>query len=241
MGTFPDDLDHYGSLKRSSSRRPLKILTLLKGVPAPPVLTPPTSPLDFAITSNLESGSEALYLDDGGALIYHMPEPSTASVSMFAPCVIRCLVFPLLTPIMECSEPSDLLPWLTSSASQGDLSEIQGSLSTVSLHPPTCESVSHCDLVLPLPSSAERISHFAHLDSIDSGLNDNDLVLPIPCQETFPDTMEIKVPSPGRSHIDSMAFRRLLNSNGKDIEENSTLDIKTVPAGNLRLTALSRR
>jgi hypothetical protein len=84
-------------------------------------------------------------------------------------------------------------------------------------------------LVLPLPPSAERISYFAHLDSIDSGLNVNDLVLPIPCQETLPDTMEIKVPSPGRSHIDSMAFRRLLNSNGKDIE-NSTLDIKTVPS-----------
>ena len=213
MGTFPDDLDHPGSLKRSSSRRPLKILTLPKGVPAPPVLTPPTSPLDSPITSNLESGSEILYFDDGGALIYHMPEPSTVSTQ----CVTRCLAFAPLTPIMECSEPSELLPAFTSFTTQGDLSELQGSLSTMSFG----ESVSHFDLVLPLPSSAEHISYFAHLDSIDSGLNDDGPVPPV----------EIKAPSPSRSYIDSISFRHLLTSDGKDIEEeNSTLDIDTVPS-----------
>ena len=229
VGTFSDDLDFSKPLKRSTSRRPPRITTLLKGVPAPPVLTPTTSPLESPNNAELVPVSELLHFDDGGALFYCMPEPNSEP-SMSESYSTRCLAFAPLTPIMECSEPYDLGE-ATAFPSQCSLSGIQTSLSTASFQPSIVESVSHFDLILPLPPSSEQISYFAHLDSVNSGLDDIDPFLPDQYPEAVSGTIEIQAPSPSRSYIDSVAFHRLTHSTWNDVDgENSGVDVEDPPA-----------
>jgi hypothetical protein len=215
----PSDVsDHTETLKHTSSRRPHRILTLLKGVPAPPVLTSPSSPLESPITTEPDSESNVLYFDDGGALVYHMPEPNSTSEPVSAPNVSRRLSFLPLTPIAESYEPSELSD-AASSASLGDLLESRGSLSDICLQSPISESISYFDLVFPLPPSAEQISYFAHLDSIGPHLDSVELPLPNPHPELPCHTIEIQAPQPNRGFIDGEKLRRLLSFTGNDIED----------------------
>ncbi|KIM80012.1 hypothetical protein PILCRDRAFT_541998 [Piloderma croceum F 1598] len=230
VGTLSDDLDFSKPLKRSTSRRPPRIITLLKGVPAPPVLTPTNSPLVSPNNAELVPGSDLLHFDDDGALFYCMPEPNSEPASMSESYSTRCLAFAPLTPIMECSEPYDLGE-ATAFPSQCGLSGIQTSLSTASFQPSIVESVSHFDLIVPLPPSSEQISYFAHLDSVNSGLDDIDLSLPNQYPEVVSETIEIQAPSPSRRHIDSVAFHRLIHSTWNDVDGgNSGVDVEGPPA-----------
>ena len=223
-----DVSDHTETLKDTSSRRPHRILTLLKGVPAPPVLTPPSSPLESPITAELDSESNVLYFDDGGALVYHMPDPNSTSEPVSAPNVTRRLSFLPLTPIPESYEPSELSD-AASSVSLEDLLESRGSLSDICLQSPISESISYFDLVLPLPPSAEQINYFAHLDSIGSHLDSVDLPLPNPHPEPTCYTIKIQAPKPNRSFVDGEKLRRLLCFTGNDIEDEDEDDREEVP------------
>jgi hypothetical protein len=108
---------------------------------------------------------------------------------------------------------------------------IQTSLSTASLQSPIVESVSHFDLILPLSPSSEQISYFAHLDSVNSSLDDGDLSLPNQYPEAVSETIEIETPSLSRKHIDSVAFRSLIHSTWNDVDgENSGIDVEGPPA-----------
>jgi hypothetical protein len=195
------------------------MLTILKGSPAPPLLTPPTSPLD----SELPSGSEILLFDDGGALVYHMPDPNAESEPASAPCMTRQLSFDPLTPIMESSESPEL-PGDSSFVSWTDVSEIHSSLSDVSLLSPLGESVSYFDLVLPLPPSKEHISYFAELDA--NGLDSDTAGVDLPSlhPECQIDTVEIKAPTPSRAYLNGAELCRLLNviANENDTEVDSS-------------------
>ncbi|KIM79941.1 hypothetical protein PILCRDRAFT_541204 [Piloderma croceum F 1598] len=241
IGVVPDvDIpSHPAPLKRCSSPSPHSIVlwTKLLGnlVPAPPVLTPPTSPTESIITTELESGSEILLFDDGGALVYHVPEPSSTSSPEPAPYLVRSMAmipmdslfesssslnhtdvtrparqmsFIPMTPIMESFEPSDPQDG-PSFTSEGDLPDPEGSQPAILLQ--EADDGDSAELVVPLAVDT-NYSVLSNVDSEDSHLSRIDL-------ETACGTVDLGLPIPSRDHIDSLHLRRISSYTRNDYVE----------------------
>jgi hypothetical protein len=212
----------------------------LTTIPAPPILTPPASPTES--TTITQSGSEILFFDDGGALVYHNPEPNTMALPIMVPSYLarplaqiaiepimecsnssepsnathrtHCMAFLPMTPIMECSESPDLCN-IPSPALQDNLT-----ISTVSLQSYNGDNPSQLKFIMPFAPSAEFIDDLGLLEPADFE-SDDDLVLPNPYPEQSSDTVELQAPRPSRSQIDSAQFSRLLRYTDNDNPEGT--------------------
>jgi hypothetical protein len=221
-----EPLEHSGSLLTTSV--------------TPPVLSSPTSPTKSTIAAQLESGSEIIYFDDGGALICHMAEPNPPSkIPEKRPYLGRPLAtipvtslirhagsfvdatsstpqisFNPMTPIIECLEPSDLLetPFL---ASRKGSSGTRASLSVIDL--PSKQGASQFDFTTPSASYIEDNSYSTQ-NATDSD-SDADFVLPNSYRETTFDDTGLKTRISNGNFIDGENFRCLFCSSASDIDD----------------------
>lgn len=196
---------------------------------APPVLTPPTSPVEVTASAEFGLGSKVLLFDDGGALVYHLPETNVSSSAKSIPSYLarplehmyinpilglstsshsvgttnrtRTLAFDPMTPIAECSEYPDLLS--TPCASPAAPPESEYSLSTMSSQVYDWEDLSRLGSVDSLASATEY-----HLGGSESN---DDLILPNPYNPESSDTVKLISPRPSRNRIDRAQFQQLLS------------------------------
>jgi hypothetical protein len=206
-------------------------------ISVPPVLTPPSSPKESIITTELEPGSEILFFDDGGALVYHAPEPSSTSspepVSYLTRSMaiiplasilessnsfeladvthpVRQMSFMPMTPIIEGVEPSDCQDRF-SCTSEDDLTDSEASDSAIFLQTSDREDTYQVDLVTSLAPSVDNTPSCVLFDVAAFDVVDNQ-VLPHVRLEAAYDTVELGVPIP---RTDSLEFHGLPTIQGK--------------------------
>ena len=221
-------------LKRCSSPSPHSIVLWTKlfgnSVPALPSLTPLSSPTEPVVITKPESGSEILLFDDGGALVYHVPEPgATSSPVEPAPYLTRStamisinslfessgspnrtnitrparhMSFIPMAPIMESFEPSDPQDD-PSYTSDGDVPDPEGSV--------LLQDTDDGDSAESVGSSADD-SSYSSLSDVDS----KDSHLPRTHLETACGTVDLGLPISSGDHIDSLRLRRVLPRIGND-------------------------